>query len=130
MVVTTDPVFNIPVKLPVVAEEVKPRIELSVMFNTPGAAVLTIPIKAGLVVTEVIAVFQILLLLILNVAVDKLSPWVRIHSNVPAVSALVIVIVLYEIVEVKVPTGPLTVYSLKIPLKVKVPLAVALVIVL
>ena len=72
--------------------------------------------------------FKMLLLLILIVAVLKaVIPWLRIHSKVPLIPALLLVIVLLVIELVKVPVGAVTEKSINIPRNVVTMMPVALV---
>src|SRR5437868_5778014 len=111
IVVTTAPVLLIPVKPPVVAVEVVPRMTLLLMFKTPGSEELTIPTieleEAAPLTTQLRTV--LLFMLIVAVLRADVMPWLRIASKVPDVNPLDMVTVLFPIVEVNVPVGAVTV---------------------
>ena len=123
---TTAPVFDIPVKPPVVDVEVLPLIILLLILKIPGADELDIHTITLDEATPLITQFKIVLLLIFTVAVlSAVIPWLRIHSKVPLVAALLLVIVLLVIELVNVPVGVATEKSVKIPRNVVVIIPVA-----
>ena len=78
IVVTTAPVLEMPVKPPVVAVEVFPRIVLLLMLSVPGAEPFTMPTIALEEEAPVTAQFRIVLLLMLIVAVLRaVIPWLK-----------------------------------------------------
>lgn len=100
-VVTTAPVFEMPVKADVVPEPVWPLTMLELTLNTPGKELLTSPMKDPAVVQ-----LTTLLLFMLIVAVEfaVVIPWLRIISKVDEV-VLVTVTVLLLTLSVNVPVG-------------------------
>ena len=125
---TTAPVLEIPVKPPVVDEEVLPLMILLLMLKVPGAELLEMHTMELEEEAPLITQLSMALLLILTVAVLKVViPWLRIHSKVPLVAALLLVMVLLVIELVNVPPGTAAEKSMNIPRNVETIIPVELV---
>ncbi len=103
---TTAPVLDMPVKPPVVDADVLPLMILLPILKVPGAEVLEMHTMELEEEAPLTTLLRMELLLIFTVAVLKaVIPWLRIHSKVPLVAALLFVMVLLVIELVKVPDG-------------------------